>query len=192
MPRCAQACGAGQRVHGGACCPHPDILLPDLSSFYHNLSVILCLVVRRLVEQINESMEEHAALIQASQPSTPMGTPSKPPAAPKLGLGRCVLRVYMLLSFMCPAVLQHTRHAKYSSRFACRLQSWPPQVYAAAWIPCCLFRALLSCPVLPTKYNVSNAMLHKPGLGRIFWLCNAMLRNAFVFRNDMICHVAQG
>uniref|UniRef100_A0A7S3VIZ6 Myosin motor domain-containing protein n=1 Tax=Dunaliella tertiolecta TaxID=3047 RepID=A0A7S3VIZ6_DUNTE len=41
-----------------------------------------------LVEQINESMEEHAALIQASQPSTPMGTPSKPPAAPKLGLGR--------------------------------------------------------------------------------------------------------
>jgi hypothetical protein len=32
----------------------------------------------RLVEQINASMEEHAALIQASQPSTPLSTPVKP------------------------------------------------------------------------------------------------------------------
>lgn len=31
-------------------------------------------------------MEEHAALIQASQPSTPLGTPSKPPAPPRFDL----------------------------------------------------------------------------------------------------------
>lgn len=41
------------------------------------------------VVQINASMEEHAALILASQPSTPVGTPVKAPAMPRTGSTPC-------------------------------------------------------------------------------------------------------